>query len=68
MSESSFDRTFHVTDPSAIKQFEHDLENPKIVEYSKRDLGQENKKGIELIKRKLQAKSACSTANPVENK
>ena len=67
MSLSSFDRTFHITDPSSIKQLEHDLENPTIVEYSKRDMAQDNKKGIELIKRKLHEKSACSTANPVGN-
>ncbi|CAM5223049.1 hypothetical protein [Alishewanella longhuensis] len=50
MSESSFDRAFYITDPSSIKQLEYDLDNPKKVEYSKRDMAQENKKGIELIK------------------
>lgn len=67
MSESSFDRAFYVTDPSSIKQLEYDLDNPKKVEYSKRDMAQENKKGIELIKRKLQAECGFSAAKPFEN-
>jgi len=53
MSESSFDREFHITDLPSAKQFQEDLDNPQAVIYAKRDLRQDEKKGIELLKKKF---------------
>lgn len=44
MSESSFDREFHITDLPSAKQLQQDLENPQAVRYAKRDLLQDEKK------------------------
>lgn len=53
MSESSFDREFHITDPASAKQLKEDLNNPQAVRYSKRNLSKENKKGVELLRKRF---------------
>lgn len=44
MSESTFDKEFHVTDLQSTKQLQQDLENPQAVRYAKRDLLQDEKR------------------------
>ena len=64
MSESSFDREFHVTDLQSAKQLQEDIENPQPVRYSKRDLHQDEKKGIELLKKKFGDSKLLSSSKP----
>lgn len=44
MSESSFDREFHITDLQSAKQFQENLDTPQLVIYTKRYLRQGEKK------------------------
>ncbi|GHG73573.1 hypothetical protein GCM10010919_26460 [Alishewanella longhuensis] len=60
MSESSFDREFHITDLQSAKQLLQDLENPQAVRYAKRDLLQDKKKGIELLWKKFDAQKIAT--------
>lgn len=57
MSESSFDREFHITELQSAKQLQQDLENLQAVRYDKRDLLQDEKKGIELLQKKFDAQN-----------
>jgi len=56
MPTSSFDKTFIVTDPSAIAQIRKDMGQPRPVKVNRRDLQAENQKGIQLLKAKLNIK------------
>lgn len=60
MSESTFDKEFHVTDLQSTKQLQQDLENPQAVRYAKRDLLQDEKKGIELLRKKFDAQKIAT--------
>lgn len=60
MSESSFDKEFHVTDLQSAKQLQEDLANPRTVRYAKRNLLQEDKKGVELLQKKFEAKKVAT--------
>ena len=60
MSESTFDKEFHVTDLQSAKQLQEDLENPQVVRYSKRDLHQDEKKGIKLLRKKFDAQKIAT--------
>lgn len=60
MSESSFDREFHVTDLPSAKQLQQGLENPQAVRYAKRDLLQVENKGIELLQKKFDAQKVAT--------
>ncbi|HBN88538.1 MAG: hypothetical protein ACI832_000546 [Rheinheimera aquimaris] len=60
MSESSFDREFHITDLPSAKQLQQDLEDPQAVRYAKRDLLQDEKKGIELLRKKFDAQKIAT--------
>jgi wyosine [tRNA(Phe)-imidazoG37] synthetase (radical SAM superfamily) len=56
MPTSSFDKTFIVTNASAIAQIRKDMEQPRLVKVNRRDFEAENQKGIQLLKAKLNIK------------
>jgi hypothetical protein len=56
MATCSFDRSFEIKDAQAAEKLRKALSVPHPVKVTKRDIGQESKKGIELLKR---SSSAC---------
>lgn len=54
MATTSFTKNFIVNDHNAVKALIEAFENPqKVVVTEKRNLEEDNKRGIELLKRKL---------------
>lgn len=53
MAISSFFRKFEVTDPKTIEKLLHDLENPKKIKLIERDLEQDAKEGLAILKQRI---------------
>ncbi len=53
MATTSFDKTFMVSDPSAIKKIRQDLANPRLIKVRGRDYKAENAKGVQLLRQRL---------------
>jgi hypothetical protein len=51
MPTSSFDKKFKITDKKVAKRFLKDLANPVTIHVNKKDIIQESKLGVELLKK-----------------
>ncbi len=51
MATSSFEKNFVITDKKVAKKLLKALENPDIIHVKKKDLAEENKLGLELLKK-----------------
>ena len=51
MATSSFDKKFVITDKKVAKRFLKDLAKPDTIHVNKKDIAQESKLGVELLKK-----------------
>jgi hypothetical protein len=59
MATTSFNKDFVISDAKSIKVFQAQVENPKKIVITSRDLQAEKVKGIQLLKQQLSASVTC---------